>query len=141
MYEVDFAIEVLFGIAVLGALGARGTSLSDTRAVFETFAQALRRHDIESALSYVPEDFVLRDRQSEYEGDRVMANMGLEFAAVEARVYEEPPERPLADPVLAIVHQRVKNLQPVVAHTDRIGIRKGQAQLTPHVRVVLLHHI
>lgn len=38
--------------------------------VFESFTDALERHDIDTALSYVAEDFVLRDPQSSYRGDR-----------------------------------------------------------------------
>ena len=70
MYEVDSAFKVFYSVAILGALGAGTTLFSDTRAVFESFAQALHRHDIEAALSHVAEDFVLRDPQSSYRGDR-----------------------------------------------------------------------
>jgi len=70
MFELELGVKTIYSIAGLCALGAGITLFSDTRAVFDSFAQALQRHDIEAALSHVAEDFVLRDQQSSYRGDR-----------------------------------------------------------------------
>ena len=37
-------------------------------------------------------------------------------------------ECPLARPIVAPIHHVVEHLQPVVAHSDRVGIGKGQAE-------------
>ena len=37
------------------------------------------------------------------------------------------------------VHHVVEHLQAVVAHADRVGVGKGQAELAPHRAVVLDH--
>ena len=70
MYEVNPAFKPFYSAAVLCALGTGATLFSDTREVFESFVQALKRHDIDAALSHVAEDFLLRDEKSSYRGDR-----------------------------------------------------------------------
>ena len=44
---------------------------------------------------------------------------------------------PFAGPVVAPVHGRIEHLHPVVAHADRVGIGKGQADLAPDRPMVL----
>ncbi len=50
-------------------------------------------------------------------------------------------EGPFADPIVAVVHQRVKNLQAMMAHPDCVGIGKGEAELAAHRAMVLANHI
>ena len=37
-------------------------------------------------------------------------------------------EGPLAGPIVAAVHQVVQHLKPVMAHADRVGVGKGEAE-------------
>jgi len=46
-----------------------------------------------------------------------------------------------AVPVVAGVHQRVQYLQTVMAHPDRVRIRKGQAQPAPNGAGVFANHV
>ena len=46
-------------------------------------------------------------------------------------------EDPLAGPVVAAVHHVVEHLQAVVAHADRVGVGKRQAELAADRPVVL----
>ena len=46
-------------------------------------------------------------------------------------------EDPLAGPVVAAVHHVVEHLKAVVAHADRVGVGKGEAELAAHRAVVL----
>lgn len=55
MYELDSTFKALYFAAVRCALGTGVTPFSDTRAVFESFARALARHDLDAALSHVAE--------------------------------------------------------------------------------------
>ena len=50
-------------------------------------------------------------------------------------------EDPLAGPIAAAVHDRVQHLQAVVAHADRIGLGKGQAEPAPHRRRVFADRV
>src|SRR5262249_58521576 len=46
-------------------------------------------------------------------------------------------ERPLTGPPGVRVHQAVKDLEPVVAHPELVGVRERQAQLPANLPVVL----
>ncbi len=46
-------------------------------------------------------------------------------------------KRPFAGPVIAAVHHVVEDLEPIMAHADRIGIGKSQAELAAHQTVIL----
>ncbi len=50
-------------------------------------------------------------------------------------------ERPFADPIGPAVHQRVEHLQAVMAHADRVGVGKRQAELAADRAMVLANHI
>src|SRR5207244_7420212 len=46
-------------------------------------------------------------------------------------------EGPLAGPLGVAVHDAVENLQAVVAHPERVSVRKGQAQLAADLTMIL----
>ena len=50
-------------------------------------------------------------------------------------------ERPLADPIGPLVHHGVKNLQTMMAHTNRVGIGKSHAEAAGDIAVVLANHV
>ena len=41
-------------------------------------------------------------------------------------------EGPLAGPIVAAVHHVVEHLEAVVAHADRVGVGKGEAERAAH---------
>ena len=49
-------------------------------------------------------------------------------------------EGPLAGPIAA-VHHGVEHLQAVMAHADRVGVGKGQAERAAHRAMVLAHGV
>ena len=54
------------------------------------------------------------------------AQLGLEI--------EPRREGPFAGPLRIVVHDRVQDLQAVMAHAERVGVGKGQAELAAHLR-------
>ena len=58
------------------------------------------------------------------------------------RLHVDPRrEGPFAGPIGPLVHQRVENLQAVMAHPDGVGVGKSQAQLAADLRVILADRV
>src|SRR5215831_19354570 len=54
---------------------------------------------------------------------------------------EPGSESALASPLWIIVHDRVKDLQPVMAHAQAVGVGESQAKFAAHLAMILGHCI
>src|SRR5439155_12225110 len=46
-------------------------------------------------------------------------------------------EGPIAGPLGIVVHDRVKDLQAVMAHAQAVGVGEGQTEFAPHLAMIL----
>ena len=98
-------------------------------------AEVEHREDVRVA------DLVLQ-REAE---DVVLAQRRERFEAIERQVFlaedrlevEPGSERPLAGPLRVVVHDRVEDLQAVMAHAERVGVGEAEGDLAANGAVVL----
>ena len=70
-----------------------------------------------------------RERLQAVERQAVLAQLGLEI--------DPRREGPFAGPLRIVVHDRVQHLQAVMAHAERVGVGKRQAQPAAHLAMIL----